>query len=233
MSLFGNRFGLPSSTIQQGEEQMRKLVFTLIELLVVIAIIAILAAMLLPALSRAREKARSISCTNNLKQIGLIFHFYNSDFEDRFPPLLDLPGTPSWGPTWAEYFALAYMGGNKKVFTCPQAAGTYVGTPAGHWVHYGYNGYVPSTSDEGFHGHLAKFVTPSTKIIVTDSIFDKAASDKKGFYSIFGFNRTDTRHNGMRAANILYVDGHVTAAIHSGSTNDPGSPFNHSAYRNW
>jgi len=113
-------------------QQKRHNGFTLIELLVVIAIIAILAGLLLPALTRAKQKAWQTACFSNLKEIGVSMQLYMDDYNNRFPDRRDLKqslpgGWKPWGsgwPTsdprcaWAAVILQSYNA-NYQIWTCP------------------------------------------------------------------------------------------------------------------
>ncbi len=99
--------------------------FTLIELLVVIAIIGILAALLLPALGKAKAVAKRIHCSNNLRQINLASQMYFHDYEDFLPPLLSHNLSGRWGPgyhgygvSWHRLLWSEYLDKNTNIFQC-------------------------------------------------------------------------------------------------------------------
>jgi prepilin-type N-terminal cleavage/methylation domain-containing protein/prepilin-type processing-associated H-X9-DG protein len=195
--------------------KVRKSGFTLIELLVVIAIIAILAAILFPVFAKVREKARQISCTSNMKQLGLAFLQYKEDYDETYPGAwknTNLPAGSGFGANprtnWEEMI-YPYVK-SKAVYDCPDRSthinndqstdpisnpDTYLTT-----TDYGYNDLifpaligVPSGGDDSTGATDALISEPTNTILLTEA--NGGPGGNGGQDNIYTSNLTDIKGN--------------------------------------
>lgn len=211
--------------------------FSLIELLVVIAIIAILAALLLPALNVAKEKARDISCRNNLKQLGLSVAMYTNDYGDYYP-IGNTSNDYGPGETRFGYFLYTYVSTPWNTFLCPkyEKFSKLVEVIRDHvdknklknkntpipwrYVPYNYNvlgiGGVPKLLEGNFKGEVdwinvsnkvSRIENPALTVMIIEGRSKTNLDRSDSIMRYYGDNHIDQRHG--NSCNVLWSDGHV------------------------
>ncbi len=186
--------------------------FTLIELLVVIAIIAILAAMLLPALSSAREKARCINCVSSLKQIGTGFQLYTDANKDFYPAYSK--NNVKWEEIRDMYKLMEdYVPQEVFLYGCPSAS-----DESEQLISYGFNEKTMCKTDGGPAGKTTYLKKPSGTINSEDCLKNLKLTTEGGFILYFwtddwwngetGTGTPGSIAHGTKIRNYLWADGH-------------------------